>query len=58
MEKLTGHELEVLKEAEDILFIRCDYGTKSIFYDAFTELYKALRSYYMSEKRDEECQNG
>lgn len=58
MKPLTSSELEVLKEAEDILFNHCDYGTESVFDNAFSELYQALRKYKQLEKRDETCQNG
>ena len=58
MKSLTNSELEALKEAEEILFAHVDYGTDSVFDNAFCELYKALRRYYKLEKRDESCQNG
>lgn len=58
MKSLTHSELEVLKEAEDILFNHVDYGTDSVFDKAFCELHKALRRYEKLEKRDETCQNG
>lgn len=58
MESLTQSELEVLKEAEDILFNHVDYGTNSVFDKAFCELYKSLRRYNELEGSDETCQNG
>ena len=58
MKPLTQSELEVLKEAEDILFNHVDYVTDSVFDNAFCELYKALKRYDKSEKRDDSCQNG
>ena len=58
MKPLTQSELETLKEAEDILFSRVDYGTNGVFDEAFCALYKALSRYYKLEKRDETCQNG
>lgn len=58
MEPLTQSELEVLKEAEDILFNHVDYGTNSVFDKAFCELYKSLRRYNELEGSDETCQNG
>lgn len=45
MKSLTQSELEVLKEAEDILFNHVDYGTNSVFDKAFCELHKALKKY-------------
>lgn len=58
MKSLTTSELEVLKEAEDILFNHVDYGTNSVFDKAFCELHKSLRRYNELEKRDDSCQNG
>ena len=58
MESLTQSELEVLKEAEDILFNHVDYGTSGVFDKAFCELYKSLRRYNELEGSDETCQNG
>lgn len=43
MKLLTQSELEVLKEAEDILFNHVDYGTDSVFDKAFCELHKLLK---------------
>lgn len=45
MKSLTQSELEVLKEAEDILFNHADYGTDTVFDKAFCELHKALKKY-------------
>ena len=45
MKPLTQLELEVLKEAEDILFMHVDYGTNSVFDKAFCELHKSLKKY-------------
>lgn len=50
---LTQSELEVLKEAEDILFNYVDYGTDSVFDKAFCELYKSLKRYNELERMDE-----
>lgn len=50
---LTQSELEVLKEAEDILFNHVDYGTDSVFDKAFCELHKSLKRYNELERRDE-----
>jgi hypothetical protein len=58
MKSLTQSELEVLKEAEDILFNHVDYGTDTVFDKAFCELYKSLKRYNELEKRNETCQNG
>lgn len=53
MESLTQSELEVLKEAEDILFNHVDYGTDSVFDKAFCELHKSLKRYNELERSDE-----
>ena len=53
MESLTQSELEVLKEAEDILFNHVDYGTNSVFDKAFCELHKSLKRYNELERSDE-----
>lgn len=53
MKSLTQSELEVLKEAEDILFNHVDYGTDSVFDKAFCELHKSLKRYNELERRDE-----
>nr|DAO80460.1 MAG TPA: TAF RNA Polymerase I subunit A [Caudoviricetes sp.] len=53
MKSLTQSELEVLKEAEDILFNHVDYGTNSVFDKAFCELHKSLKRYNELERRDE-----
>lgn len=45
MKSLTQSELEVLKEAEDILFNHVDYGTNSVFDKAFCELHKSIKKY-------------
>jgi hypothetical protein len=45
MKPLTQSELGVLKEAEDILFMHVDYGTNSVFDNAFCELHKSLKKY-------------
>lgn len=45
MKPLTQSELEVLKEAEDILFNHVDYVTNSVFDKAFCELHKSLKKY-------------
>lgn len=58
MNPLTQSELEVLKEAEDILFNHVDYGTNSVFDKAFCELCKSLRRYNEIEGSGETCQNG
>ena len=58
MKTLTQSELEVLKEAEDIMFMHVDYGTNSVFDKAFCELRKSLKRYNELEKRNESCQNG
>ena len=58
MKSLTQSELEVLKEAEDILFNHADYGTDTVFDKAFCELHKSLKRYNELEKRNETCQNG
>lgn len=58
MKPLTQSELEVLKEAEDILFMHVDYGTNGVFDKAFCELRKSLKRYNELEKRNETCQNG
>ena len=50
---LTQSELEVLKEAEDILFNHVDYGTDSVFDKAFCELHKLLKRYNELERSDE-----
>lgn len=50
---LTQSELEVLKEAEDILFNHVDYRTDSVFDKAFCELHKSLKRYNELERRDE-----
>lgn len=53
MNQLTEQELKTLREAEDILFNHVDYGTDSVFDDAFCELYKALKRYDKLERVDE-----
>ena len=53
MNPLTQSELEVLKEAENILFNHVDYGTDSVFDKAFCELHKSLKRYNELERRDE-----
>ena len=53
MNLLTQSELEVLKEAEDILFNHVDYRTDSVFDKAFCELHKSLKRYNELERRDE-----
>lgn len=53
MNSLTQSELEVLKEAEDILFNHVDYRTDSVFDKAFCELHKSLKRYNELERRDE-----
>lgn len=53
MNQLTQSELEVLKEAEDILFNHIDYGTDSVFDKAFCELHKSLKRYNELERSDE-----
>ena len=53
MNTLTQSELEVLKEAENILFNHVDYGTDSVFDKAFCELHKSLKRYNELERRDE-----
>lgn len=53
MNTLTQSELEVLEEAEDILFNHVDYGTDSVFDKAFCELHKSLKRYNELERRDE-----
>lgn len=53
MNTLTQSELEVLKEAEDILFNHVDYRTNSVFDKAFCELHKSLKRYNELERRDE-----
>lgn len=53
MNSLTQSELEVLKEAEDILFKHVDYRTDSVFDKAFCELHKSLKRYNELERRDE-----
>lgn len=53
MKSLTKSELEVLKEAEDILFNHVDYRTDSVFDKAFCELHKSLKRYNELERRDE-----
>lgn len=53
MKLLTQSELEVLKEAEDILFNHVDYGTDSVFDKAFCELHKLLKRYNELERRGE-----
>lgn len=58
MKPLTTSELEVLKEAEDILFNHVECGTNSAFDKAFCELHKSLKRYNELEKRDKTCQNG
>lgn len=45
MKPLTESELEILKEAEDILFTHVDYIINSVFDKAFCELHKALKKY-------------
>ena len=52
MNPLTQSELEVLKEAEDILFNHVDYGANSVFDKAFCELYKSLKRYNELERGD------
>lgn len=59
--KLLAHsELELLKEAEDILFYyaNSDGECEDIFYKSFRELHKAIKRYNKLEKRDQSCQNG
>lgn len=58
MKPLTQSELQVLKEAEDILFNHVDYGTNTVFDKAFCELHKSLKRYKELEKRNDSCQNG
>ena len=58
MRPLTHSELEVLKEAEDILFSHCEPDIEGVFDDAFIALFHALRRYSKLEKRDDTCQNG
>lgn len=58
MKSLTHSELEVLKEADDILYKYTEPGIDGVFDNAFCELHKALRKYDKSEKRDGTCQNG
>lgn len=58
MKPLTQSEIEVLKEAEDILFNHTDNEIESIFDVAFCELYKARRKYAKLERENETCQNG
>lgn len=53
MNSLTQSELEVLKEAEDILFNHVDYRTDNVFDKAFCELHKSLKRYNELERRDE-----
>ena len=53
MNPLTQSELEVLKEAEDILFNHVDYVTYTVFDKAFCELHKSLKRYNELERRDE-----
>ena len=53
MNTLTQSELDVLKEAEDILFNHVDYGTDSVFDKAFCELHKSLKRYNELERKDE-----
>lgn len=53
MNSLTQSELEVLKEAEDILFNHVDYRADSVFDKAFCELHKSLKRYNELERRDE-----
>lgn len=50
---LTQSELEVLKEAEDILFNHVDYGTDGVFDKAFCELHKSLKRHNELERSDE-----
>ena len=53
MKSLTQSELEILKEAEDILFNHVDYETNSVFDKAFCELYKSLKRYKELERMNE-----
>lgn len=58
MKLLTQSELEVLKEAKDILlyYANSDGDCETIFYKSFKELHKAIRKY---EKVDDKTwQNG
>lgn len=45
MKGLTKQEIEILMEAEDILFLRLDGELEEIFSDSAIELHKAIRKY-------------
>lgn len=46
MKGLTKQEIEVLMEAEDILFLRLDGELEEIFSDSAISLYKTIRKYF------------
>lgn len=52
MPPLTQSELEVLKEAEDIMFKYVDYGINTVFDKAFCQLHIALKRYKELEKEE------